>query len=367
MSPALYSAIRPATRPAARAANAEPPALTAQAQNLMQNPLQDLVPGLVPAWLPQVRSAIMAGQALVLVTVVKTQGSTPREAGAHLWVTPQAVHGTIGGGHLEWVAAQRAREMIATQNWHACCQRYALGPSLGQCCGGAVTLMFEPLSRFDLDWLDEAIRLVRMGIGARRVRNLTQNGQPISVSRPRFQDLQNPQNPGSMHRWVDANGQWEEYLSANALPVVVCGAGHVGKEIIRLLGALPAAVTWLDARDDQWPLDVPPNVVCLQGDDEDVRDLPPNAAWLVLTHDHALDMAIVEQVLRHQPFAFLGMIGSKTKAARFRSQLGRRFAAEQIERLTCPVGLVDTDSKLPSVIAISIVAQLLPLLDSYPQ
>jgi len=341
-----------------------PPALTARAQNLEQG----LIPGLVPAWLPQVRSTIMAGQALVLVTVVKTQGSTPREAGAHLWVTPHAVHGTIGGGHLEWVAAQRAREMIATQNWHACYQRYALGPSLGQCCGGAVTLMFEPLSRFDLDWLDEAIRLVRMGIGARRVRNLTQNGQPISVSRPRFQDVQ---NPGSTHRWLEADGQWEEHLSANALPVVVCGAGHVGKEIIRLLGALPAAVTWLDARDDQWPPDVPPNVMCVQGDDEDVRDLPPNAAWLVLTHDHALDMAIVEQVLRldaqGQPFVFLGMIGSKTKAARFRSQLARRFAAEQIERLTCPIGLVDTDSKLPSVIAISIVAQLLPLLDGYPQ
>jgi len=318
---------------------------------------------LVPAWLTQVRAAIMAGQALVLVTVVRTQGSAPREAGAHLWVTPHDMHGTIGGGHLEWVAAQHARDIIRKQDWNASHQRYALGPSLGQCCGGAVTLMFEPLSRFDLDWLDEAIRLVRMGIGARRVRTLRQNGQPVSVARPRLLDASLPTH------WDEAAGLWEEHISANTLPVVVCGAGHVGKEIIRLLGALPVAVSWLDVRDDQWPPDVPDNVVCVQGDDADVRDMPPNAAWLVLTHDHALDMAIVEQVLRldtqGQPFAFLGMIGSRTKAARFRSQLGRRFAAEQVQRLVCPVGLVDTTSKLPSVIAISVVAQLLPLLDHY--
>jgi len=347
MSAVLHPAIGSTTGVSTRTIRAAAPTLAAHVQSL------------VPDWLVQVRASIMAGQALVLVTIVQTQGSTPREAGAHLWVTPQTVHGTIGGGHLEWVAAQRAREMITTQDWNARCQRYALGPSLGQCCGGAVTLMFEPLSRFDLDWLDEAIRLVRMGVGARRVRNLTQNGQPVSVSRPHLQDM------GNTHRWIEDDGQWEEHLSANALPVVVCGAGHVGKEIIRLLGALPVAVTWLDRRDDQWPQDVPANVVCVQGDDEDVRDMPPDAAWLVLTHDHALDMAIVEQVLRHQRFVFLGMIGSKTKAARFRSQLGRRFAPGQIERLTCPVGLVDTESKLPSVIAISIVAQLLPILDRY--
>jgi len=106
-----------------------------------------------------------------------------------------------------------------------------------------------------------------------------------------------------------------------------------------------------------------------KGHADDARDLPPNAAWLVLTHDHALDMAIVQEVLRlhtqGQPFAFLGMIGSKTKAARFRSHLRRRFPPELVNRLVCPIGLVDTESKLPPVIAISIVAQLLPLLDAH--
>jgi xanthine dehydrogenase accessory factor len=104
----------------------------------------------------------------------------------------------------------------------------------------------------------------------------------------------------------------------------------------------------------------------VQGGDQEVPDLPPDAAWLVMTHDHALDLAIVEAVLRRGDFVFLGMIGSQTKAARFRSQLTRRLSVEQAERLVCPIGLANARSKLPAAIAVSVVAQLLPLLDTPP-
>ncbi len=319
---------------------------------------EPVVHGLVPEWLRQVRAALLAGRRPVLVTVVRAQGSTPREAGARLWVDETGESGSIGGGHLEWVAIAQAQEMLASTAPRALWRRYPLGPSLGQCCGGAVTLMFEPLSRADLDWLDEAIRIVRGGGLAERVTVL---GEPERTTRVR--EVEVSEQAEACTHWDTQTQRWEERLSAKALPVVLCGAGHVGKEIVNLLGRLPVVVHWLDTRDDLWPANLPANVVCVQGDDQDVPDMPPGAAWLVLTHDHALDLAIVEAVLRHQSFSFLGMIGSKTKAARFRSHLTRRLSAEQAERLVCPIGLVNTTSKLPSVIAVSVVAQLLPLLD----
>lgn len=320
--------------------------------------VEPVVHGLVPAWLQQLRGALLAGRSPVLVTVVQAQGSTPREAGARLCVDAEGVHGSIGGGHLEWVAIEQARLMLVDAPGLAQWRRYPLGPSLGQCCGGAVTLLFEPLNRADLPWLDEAIRIVRGGGAARRITQLNAGRAHTQV------DEQAPVPPaGACTHWDAQAQRWEESLSARALPVVLCGAGHIGKEIVALLGRLPVTVHWLDARDDPWPAQVPDNVVCVQGDDQDVPDMPADAAWLIMTHDHALDLSIAEAVLRHRPFVFLGMIGSKTKAARFRSHLSRRLSAAQAERLVCPIGLVNTTSKLPSVIAVSVVAQLLPLLD----
>ena len=141
----------------------------------------------------------------------------------------------------------------------------------------------------------------------------------------------------------------------------VCGAGHVGQAIVNLLGTLPVQVIWLDPRDGVWPETLPSNVRCLQGDEADVVDCPDNACWLVLSHSHALDLAIVQAVMAHKPFRFLGLIGSETKKARFESRLRDRFPASLVQRLTCPIGLVQTSSKLPEVIAVSVVAQLLAL------
>lgn len=324
--------------------------------------LEPVVHGLVPAWLTQVRAALLAGRSPVLVTVVQVQGSTPREAGARLWVDAQGVEGSIGGGHLEWVAIEQAQAMLRGEGGKAQWRRYPLGPSLGQCCGGAVTLMFETLSRADLSWLDDAIGIVRGGAIARRVTQLSEGQAHTQVHA-----WLGTASTAVDTAWVKESLRWEESLSAKALPVVLCGAGHIGKEIVALLGRLPVSAHWLDARDDQWPADIPDNVRCITGDELEVPDMPAEAAWLIMTHDHALDLSLVEAVLRHQRFRFLGMIGSKTKAARFRSHLSRRLSPEQAERLVCPIGLINTASKLPAVIAVSVVAQLLPLLDGIEQ
>src|SRR5690606_4084285 len=129
--------------------------------------------------------------------------------------------------------------------------------------------------------------------------------------------------------------------------------GHVGKAIVRVLAELPVRVAWLDPREDEWPAHLPDNVRCLNGDADDVPDFPDGACWLVLTHSHALDLEIVERVLQHKSFRFLGLIGSDTKRAKFRARLLRKFPSRLVDRVVCPIGIVETSSKLPGVIAVS--------------
>ena len=294
-------------------------------------------------WLDAALSGLQAGGNRVLATIVQAQGSTPRDAGARLCVGQQHVVDTIGGGNLELQAIELARRMLSPENEKRRVVRFALGPSLGQCCGGVVWLLFERLDSTDLPWLEEA-----------RAR--------LAASEPFIRRVALP-DPAPLPP-NDESAVWLDRIMPPALNVVVCGAGHVGKAIIRLLGDLPVQVVWLDPRNDQWPARIPSNVRCIEGDASDVLDCPNDAYWLILTHSHALDLDIIEQVFRHKSFQFMGLIGSKTKRARFRARLQQHFPDMLVDRMQCPIGLVSTSSKLPSVIAISVVAQLLPWLDA---
>lgn len=307
-------------------------------------------------WFPQLVQAVRQGHPQLLVTVVHAQGSVPRDPGARMWVSLDHVVDTIGGGRLEWVAIERARHWLAlgkvephidpsaagtaealrgrvAGDPQGRCEivRYPLGPRLGQCCGGVVYLLFEWLTPKDLSWLEPAARALAAGEHWQRRLPLHTVPQGIPAT---------------------------DVLCREHPTVVVCGAGHVGRAIVQLLGNLPFRVVWLDPRNE-WPDSLPHNVTCLHGDATDVADCPDHAYWLVLTHNHALDLALVDAVLQHRQFRFLGMIGSDTKAARFRSQLARHHSVEQINQLHCPLGRLPTRSKLPEVIALSVVAQLL--------
>lgn len=251
-----------------------------------------------------------AGRAAVLVGVDETQGSVPREVGTRMLVSASEVAGTIGGGHLEWQAIARARDMLAGQDPSSQTVHYALGPSLGQCCGGAVTLSFERLQVAHVAaWPSEASRF----------------------------HLQ------------------------------LYGAGHVGQAIARLLAALPVDVAWIDERDDVFPPALVDGVwpahvrkVAVEGVAGEVRMAPPGAFYLVLTHQHDLDLRITEAILRRGDFGFFGLIGSRTKKQRFVHRLqamGIPHAA--IERMVCPIGLPGIGGKEPEVIAVAVVAQLL--------
>jgi xanthine dehydrogenase accessory factor len=247
----------------------------------------------------------------VLVTVSRTQGSAPREAGTWMAVWPSEQIGTIGGGHLEWDAARRAREALEGGVVTAWEQRVALGPSLGQCCGGVVELCFEPVSLSEVDVL--RARLVR----------------PLK-------------------------------------PVALFGGGHVGQAIVRALAPLPFGVHWIDSRDGVFPDRLPTSVSTEHSDpvQDAVRALPPGALVLIMSFSHAEDLDILAACLQRRRLSddlpFVGLIGSKTKWATFRRRLsGRGFSDAELDQVRCPIGIPGIAGKEPEVVAASVVAQLL--------
>jgi xanthine dehydrogenase accessory factor len=168
------------------------------------------------------------------------------------------------------------------------------------------------------------------------------------------------------HQRLDASAlaAWKE--PAPRFFLQLYGAGHVGRAIAALLATLPCRVQWIDEREEQFPagLVLPPHIerVCVEPVQAEVAVAPPGAHVLVLTHSHDLDFAIVEAMLRRGDFAFLGLIGSGTKRARFEHRLlARGFTPEQVARMVCPIGIEGLAGKEPEVVAVSAVAQLLQL------
>jgi xanthine dehydrogenase accessory factor len=312
---------------------------------------------------PTIERFISEQGAAVLVTLIEARGSTPREVGARLLVRPDGgFSGTIGGGTLEWMALAEAQLLLsraATRSVRRLDQ--ALGPDLGQCCGGRVTLTLERFGRADQKWVATLAAAERAGclvtIGA-------QEGARI-VRRPLAAEaIAEP--PGSFYNKLQ-DGRIVERFGTDATPLYLFGAGHVGRSLVLALAPLPFAVTWIDPRPSAFPSHVPENVACIAAP-EPVRMLdsaPAKAFVAVMTHSHALDLDVVAAALKAGRFAYLGLIGSATKRARFESamrQIGIADAA--MEELICPIGLTAIRDKAPAAIAAAIAAQLLMVRDA---
>ncbi|MEO6363294.1 MAG: xanthine dehydrogenase accessory protein XdhC, partial [Caldimonas sp.] len=204
----------------------------------------------------------------IVVEVIAALGSVPREAGTRMLVAADATAGTIGGGHLELKAIAAARSMLQRGATSRREQHFALGPALGQCCGGAVTLTFTLL------------------------------------------------DAAAVARWP---------VAAPLFRLQLHGAGHVGRAVATLLATLPCDVDWFDERDDEFPAATtlgsawPEHIRRISADtiEAEVRHASPGAFYLVLTHEHALDLRIVEAILKRGDFGFCGLIGSKTKRSQF--------------------------------------------------
>ncbi len=290
--------------------------------------------------LDALRAAVARHGIVTRVVVADVQGSAPREVGASMLVWDSGQSGTIGGGTLEFEAAKAARD-------GAFFRRLPLGPAMGQCCGGTVTLLAERFTAQDLDAISDPY--------LRRVE--TSCDMPLAMRRVMLKH----RNAGAPVSPMLAGGWFVEPVARAARDLWVFGAGHVGRALVSVLAPLPDfKVTWVDTGADRFPPELPDGVTRLiaANPGDVVRYAPENAEHLILTYSHALDLDLCHRLLGHG-FAFAGLIGSKTKWARFRSRLSTLgHAPEQIARITCPIGDPGL-GKHPQAIAVSVAASLL--------
>jgi len=301
-----------------------------------------------------------AGEPAVLVTVARAEGSVPREAGAHMLVTAGGQQDTIGGGHLELKALGVAREMLAgdlAAGPRVRLARFPLGPSLGQCCGGVVWLLFEYVTQA----LEDNLQQLRQRRQQDSCRVTAIDGEPETR-------LVEERHAETHIRTDEAGRRWlVDPVTRPRSHLVLFGAGHVGAAIVRALAELPCTVTWVDERDAMFPAAVPDNVRIEATDTPEacVNDAPDGASYLVMTHSHALDQRLCEAILSRDNVGWFGLIGSQTKRAQFTNRLEAKGLSA--ETMVCPVGLPGIINKAPAVIAASVAAQLLMVWESQPK
>lgn len=298
----------------------------------------------------------------LLVTVAMAEGSCPREAGARMLVGAASVSGTIGGGHLELKAIEIARAMLADGRQRHL-ERFALGPGLGQCCGGVMHLAFEAADPAHLALLDErrrqdGWRVVALDGAPERALFDAEGARLSGDAVPAFATER------GTHLMRDSEGRrWlVDAVKAPRAHLVLFGAGHVGAAIVRALDGLPCTVTWVDERDDMFPAQVPANVTLEATDLPEalVAAAPAGASYLVMTHSHALDQRLAEAIMARADVGWFGLIGSLTKRRQFEHRLRARGVDQaRINAMVCPIGIAGITNKAPAVIAASVCAQLL--------
>ena len=252
-------------------------------------------------WFDAVQHCEQSGEAYVIATVLGASGSIPRDQGSKMVITANQQFDTLGGGHLEFKVAEKAQSLIAENNVGNSIEHFPLGASLGQCCGGSVTVLFESFAQ-------QGMHLTVFGAGhvAKALMSIL-GGLPGQVN------------------WVDNR--------ENMFPDESQVPSNVKMHLM------------------EYPTDI-------------INTLPENSQILVLTHNHQLDYELVETALKKGNFSFVGCIGSETKAKRFQMRLQHKgFNEEQISQMLCPVGELDIPGKLPMQVAVSMAAQLIKHID----
>ena len=299
--------------------------------------------------LAELEDRVRSAGTVARIVIVESAGSVPREPGASMLVWDSGQSGTIGGGALEHEAAKAARDRLSDSRPFVRLIRQPLGPGLGQCCGGSVTLLTEVFNRDSLRAAAE--QSSASGVYARPLKGDGKT-RPGRVEKM----IAGPADDVSV-----ADGWVVEQLLRPARSLWIFGAGHVGRAIVRTLAPLPEfAIVWVDTAVSRYPTDAWDNVEKLAAEcpEETVAYAPDHAEHLVLTFSHALDLAICDRLLA-RTFRSAGLIGSATKWARFRKRLlAAGHSAANIERIDCPIGDAGL-GKHPQAIAIGVAARLL--------
>ncbi|WP_024301133.1 xanthine dehydrogenase accessory protein XdhC [Pseudogulbenkiania sp. MAI-1] len=312
----------------------------------------------MPPWLAALPELLTSGDA-ELVSVLKVAGSAPREPGATLAVGLTQSADTLGGGHLEWEAIAHARARLLSGLPPPEILRFALGPGLGQCCGGVVWLLFERVASGERAAWGQRAEALRQGATLVRTLGagmpgsdwlLTTEGESSTVLRGEIED------------W-----HWRQRYRAWRMELTLFGAGHVGQALVRVLAGSDLHIRWIDQREDAFASPLPDNVLAIVSDEptEEVARAAPGSAYLVMTHRHDLDLELAWHILRRGDVGFFGLIGSMSKRARFEHRLAARgIPSERLAAMACPIGLPDITAKDPASIAIAVAAQLLSWRDS---
>ena len=303
--------------------------------------------------------ALSGEQSCAMVSIVEAKGSAPRDAGARMVVLEDgSFAGTIGGGALEWRAIARAQAALAKAGAGESpppvgLARMALGPDLGQCCGGSVRVLLEVFTPGRSAEVQALADAERAGLFVTEGRIAERCVERTILIR----DL-----PGGEDSLLAADGRLLERFGTQKQVLALIGAGHVGRSLIISLAPLDFSVVWIDPREDAFPSIVPGDVrvVVTETPAAELNAVPDGAFVLVMSHSHALDFDVVLAALQARRFGYVGLIGSASKKARFISRLRQAgLGNDDIERLVCPIGIAGIASKQPAAIAASVVADLL--------
>ncbi len=348
------------------------------------------------AWLKCLGEVVSKQQSCVLITVARTRGSTPRDIGAKMIVTRNQTIGSIGGGQLEYQCTKVACDWLSGDSGkgRSRLERFPLGTNCGQCCGGVAEILFEEIDWTQSEWINALLTCHNEGRDAVMLtiaQSRLQGGKLIVTADKCFGDcdelatntgiLVNARralndNAGVLQSSVACNSNVEidgtrlpiliEPIRANDFSIVVFGAGHVGSACVDIFSKLDANIRLVDSRheiiESGFPFPEPCNVQAIHAKDPSslIPYLPANGYYLIMTHDHALDLELCIHLLRRTDIAYCGLIGSLSKRRRF----DKRFRAlglstGEVSRLTCPIGVEDIRGKKPYEIAIAVSAQLL--------
>lgn len=350
-------------------------------------------------WLRELQSLRAENARAVLLTIAGTRGSTPREAGAKMVVSATETIGTIGGGQLEYLCVQEACRWLEktaadSSTDRTLLRKFTLGANCGQCCGGIAEVLFEEISPARVgtkfDWVAQLSELRDDGVAVAMItarQSRTSNAKFLVTADDCFSsgDCFDP-DPDviEMARRTLRSGtdvcRTAAKLASNvelpvlieavrrqAIRIVIFGAGHVGSACAAVLSTLEVTIDLVDSRETFLTACFPDNVFArhLDAPASFVATAMPNSYFLIMTHDHSIDLEICAQVLRRRDIGFCGLIGSRSKRRRFEKRLrSLGLTQTEIARLTCPIGVDEIGSKKPAAIAISVAAQLQSLLES---
>ena len=320
-------------------------------------------------WIKELSDLSAAGEPAVLVTVAGIRGSAPREIGAKMIVTASETIGTIGGGQLEYQSTRIAVGMLAEEQ--LALRSFPLGSSMGQCCGGVVEILFEPVAGGMPAWLrdlgalygqrEAAVIATRISRSA-PAKFVVTSDQVFGVDEADVSLVTAARSVLEERAGVQRNVQeFYEPIVMSDFNIAVFGAGHVGTAVVNALSGLDCNIRWIDSRRNIFR-DVPGNVRTVESPEPslEVAAMPADSYYLVMTHSHAIDFDICDRILRRGDARYCGLIGSVSKRRRFEKRYRQQGMAQgMIDALICPIGVAGINGKKPAEIAVSAAAEIL--------